>query len=261
MAELPADLAALPALRGAGGAVRLTAGPVSDKWRVEMPAGPVVVRRDRPLAATLGLSRQRELACLSALASEGWQPAPVHADPAAGLLITAFLPGDSWDAGHYRDPLRLRRLGKLLAALHALPVSVPAMDIASVLRDYANLIGTDDASHSAAYAAGLLAGMEPARRCLCHNDVTGGNVVENSGRLGLIDWEYAGAGDVAFELAAVIEQHGLEAGGIAVLLEAYGFHAGWQGGPGGAERLDNWREIYRITARLWAEAVGLPGRR
>ncbi len=252
MAELPAALAALPLLRQAATVTRLTGGPVSDKWRVELPGRAVTVRRDRPLAAALGLSRDRELACLRALAKAGWQPAPLFADPAGGVLVMPFLPGASWTAVDYADSGQLGRLGALLAALHRLPAAAPPVRLASAVRRYANVIGDDEAAQCAKTALLELAAAEPGPACFCHNDVGGGNVIQQDGGLRLIDWEYAGTGNPAFDVAAVIEQNALGATQSADFLKAYADC----GGPDVARELARWRFIYRLTAGLWSRATG-----
>ena len=249
--ELPAALAQLPALAGAAQVERLTNGPVSDKWLVQSAAGKVVVRRDRPLAARLGLDRDRELACLVQLARSGWQPPPLHAEPATGLLVVPYIEGRSWTTADYRDQVQLQRLGALLAALHALSAELPPVDFASAIRNYANTIATDDAAQCARQALELLAAVEPKRLCICHNDPTDGNLVDGPGGLRLIDWEYAGAGDPAMDLAVVIEHHALRGGEIAGLLRAYR----QAGGSADESALEQWRCIYQVTARLWALAV------
>ena len=66
-----------------------------------------------------------------------------------------------------------------------------------------------------ALAQRALASLEATRRsvrpsALCHNDLVAGNILETDGQgLVLIDWEYAGIGDPFFDLAVVVEHHGV----------------------------------------------------
>ncbi len=48
----------------------------------------------------------------------------------------------------------------------------------------------------------------PLRLAPLHMDVHAGNIIHNESGLRLIDWEYAGDGDIALELAAVWITHG-----------------------------------------------------
>jgi thiamine kinase-like enzyme len=57
---------------------------------------------------------------------------------------------------------------------------------------------------------------------LCHHDVHGGNIVIDPAlRLWLVDWEYAGLGDPAFDLASFASQHGLSLGESRLLHASY----------------------------------------
>ena len=55
----------------------------------------------------------------------------------------------------------------------------------------------------------------------CHNDLLAGNFIRGE-RLWIVDWEYAGMGDPAFDLANFAVSNGLDANGDRELLDAYG---------------------------------------
>ena len=63
------------------------------------------------------------------------------------------------------------------------------------------------------------------RDTLCHNDLHHLNLVEGAGRLWLVDWEYGGTGDPAFDFASFLCQHDCAAGELDLLRQAYGEHA------------------------------------
>ena len=56
---------------------------------------------------------------------------------------------------------------------------------------------------------------------LCHDDLHHLNIIDDGSRLVLIDWEYGGLGDPAFDLASVIAYHDLDAAARRPLLSAY----------------------------------------
>jgi thiamine kinase-like enzyme len=56
----------------------------------------------------------------------------------------------------------------------------------------------------------------------CHNDLLAANFIGDGERLWIVDWEYAGMGDPAFDLANFAVNNGLDEDGDRVLLEAYG---------------------------------------
>jgi thiamine kinase-like enzyme len=64
-----------------------------------------------------------------------------------------------------------------------------------------------------------LRGAAPERTC--HNDLLNANFIDSGGRIRIVDWEYAGMGDVFFDLANFSINHELEPEGRAALLAAY----------------------------------------
>jgi thiamine kinase-like enzyme len=55
----------------------------------------------------------------------------------------------------------------------------------------------------------------------CHNDLLNANFIDDGRRLHIVDWEYAGMGDVFFDLANFSVNHELDEDGRDALLEAY----------------------------------------
>ena len=88
--------------------------------------------------------------------------------------------------------------------------------------------------------------------CLCHNDVHHLNVV-GRGEPMLIDWEYAGSGDPAFDLASVCVYHRYGPAQRSLLLDAYG--AAGRGVD--AERLERACWIFEYVRDLWTAVRGL----
>jgi thiamine kinase-like enzyme len=56
----------------------------------------------------------------------------------------------------------------------------------------------------------------------CHNDLLAGNFVGTADRTWIVDWEYAGMGDAAFDLANFAANGRLDEAADDELLEAYG---------------------------------------
>ena len=55
----------------------------------------------------------------------------------------------------------------------------------------------------------------------CHNDLLNANFIDDGHRLRIVDWEYAGMGDVFFDLANFSVNHELDEDARDTLLEAY----------------------------------------
>ncbi len=84
------------------------------------------------------------------------------------------------------------------------------------------------------------------RQQLCHNDVHHLNVVD-AGGLRLIDWEYAGVGQTAFDLASVCVYQGYTEAHRTALLNAY-VEAGGDA-PGGRLEIALW--LFEYVRDLW----------
>ena len=55
----------------------------------------------------------------------------------------------------------------------------------------------------------------------CHNDLLNANFIDDGSHIRIVDWEYAGMGDVFFDLANFSINHDLDVDGRAALLTAY----------------------------------------
>jgi thiamine kinase len=95
----------------------------------------------------------------------------------------------------------------------------------------------------------LLGEPQPLRLAPLHMDVHAGNMVETASGLRLIDWEYAGDGDIALELAAVWAEDEKER---AALISAYARLA--QIEPNQLQRqVRRWQPWLRMLMTTWYE--------
>ena len=232
---------------------QISAGPVSDGFLVEHGDGQYVLRIDRPTAATLGLDRDAEATIVAAMGEQGMGPRLNFADPVAGVLLTEYLSGHSWSVGELRQPENLQRLGSLLKRLHGLPAIGKPFALRSNLTHYAGMVSTAEAQQMAGEADVLLRRLsaDDSRLCLCHNDLTSANILDSQS-LHLIDWEYAAIGDPCFDLATIIQHHGLTEEQAEGLLAAY------QGPVSDEDRhhLGRYRRLYDRVLALWLLALG-----
>lgn len=229
---------------------RLAAGPVADSWLVAHEGRQLVLRKDRPCAARIGLDRDREFRILQAMHGHGLAPEPLAWDRQSRVLVTTFVPGAPWgDHPGLTDPWS--RLGALLRRLHTLrPDGVPRFQPATVLEGYGEAAGTPEARALGEELAGRAAPLyRDAPWVLCHHDPHLGNVIGDPGVF--IDWEYAALGHPLFDLAFVIEYHALDERSKASLL------TGWSGEtpPVPLQELDDFRAFVADVNALWAMAV------
>ena len=188
----------------------------------------VVVRIAGVEGSALGANGESERAIHQLAAGIGLAPPILISRPARGLLVTRHAAGRTLTDNDMHDAAMLRRIGAWIARLHAEepPPSLRIVDFGERAAGYLSTMLAHDAASPARHIAARLARRRaalppPARLAPCHHDLHHRNLVDAPGGLLAIDWEYAGPGDPAADLASCIGYHGLGAGEINVLLSGY----------------------------------------
>jgi thiamine kinase len=192
-------------------------------WRADTPAGePYFVRLARAEGEALGADHANECRVLRLTSAADLSPAVLRCDPARRLLVTRWVETRQPGAP-VREPGQLAEVARALAELHRLPVpaDLRRVDFEAQAR---TLQGATDADPFGEIAARVFDALRAERQpeALCHNDLNPLNLLfERSGRAWLVDWEYAGLGERAIDLASFASQHGLDARRRRTLLDAY----------------------------------------
>jgi thiamine kinase len=189
-------------------------------------AGEYFVRLARRYGEQLGADHAAECRVLEVTWRAGLSPPIVRCDPAARLLVTVWI-----DAPHVGQPLRsptaLSLVAQALATLHDLPVprGLRTVRFDEQARALATAVPPDAVAGALALRAReVFARLRAADTSpvLCHHDLNPLNLLrDRDGRLWLVDWEYAGLGDPAIDLASFASQHGLGARQRTCLLDGY----------------------------------------
>lgn len=208
-------LAALPeAWRG-----RLTAlagGHTNRSFRLDNTHGRFWLRLGCARAEALGIDRRRELQAHSAAAEAGLAPPIRFACPDSGVLVLDWLDQPDWR----RAPGPLAALMPRVAALHRLPAGLAPLDLAAHAGRYLDRLAPVPGWLAEAWPAFSAPALNPPFSPVpCHHDLTAGNLL--GGRPWLLDWEYAGLGDPAFDLAVIADDRGLDRAGRARMLACY----------------------------------------
>ena len=130
-----------------------------------------------------------------------------------GLLVTRYIEGEVVVPEALREPEPLRRVAQALRAVHGGPPIPARFDSFRVVEAYA----ATAAAHGVALPAPSSArGRRRPRRARggrprapCHNDLLTANFIDDGSRIRIVDWEYAGMGDVYFDLANFAVNNGL----------------------------------------------------
>ena len=169
----------------------------------------------------LGIDRDVENGASRAAAALGIAPEVIAFLEPEGFLVTRFVEGDVGRFG-------VGEVGTALRALHASPPIAGRFDAFRVVESYAEIAQ----EHGIEPPPAFREARETSRRIEaslgerplvpCHNDLLAANFVHGADRLWIVDWEYAGMGDPAFDLANFTVNNGLDSEGERALLEAYG---------------------------------------
>jgi len=192
------------------------------------------------------------------------------------LLAMEHLPGQTLDAlvsAGTATPAILQATGLALAQVHAdplrgkvdpwpMPAQLPETTVSAAAYETAALISRlcPRLARRVASILEVLAATAPAgtERVFCHGDFSADQVVVDAqGRPGLIDWDSAGIGDPATDLATV-QAAGLGGDQLANLLDGYGQlrtlprHLDWHLAQA---RLMRAADPFRSATEAWLDAV------
>ena len=182
-------------------------------WRAADQAGEWCVRLARVGTESLGADPASECRVLQVVAAAGLAPPILRCDPDARLLVSRWITGACPPAGAAHGDHHAR-LACVLAGLHVLPLrgDVRTVDFAvqaDALEQALREVAERPLRATAASVFRELA-REPGPPALCHNDLNPANMSTIAARAPwFVDWEYAGIGDPAFDLASCASQHEL----------------------------------------------------
>jgi thiamine kinase-like enzyme len=178
----------------------------------------------------LGISREVEHAATVVAAGVGVGPEVVAFLRPEGYLVTRFIEGRPVPESEIRSsPGRIAEVADALRRVHngpAIPGLFVPFRIVEAYRALALSRGVAippeyELAQSIARRIELACLTAPVEPRPCHNDLLNANFIHDGVRMRIVDWEYAGMGDPAFDLGNFSINHELDAEGDAALLRAY----------------------------------------
>jgi thiamine kinase-like enzyme len=165
-----------------------------------------------------GVWRWNELAASRAAHAAGISPAVVHAEP--GAIVFRFIDGRTLVSEDLQRPDTLSRVLQLMQRCHReMPKyhAGPAVLfwVFQVVRTYAATLRAGGARHVAELtrldqiASDLEAAVGAVRIVFGHNDLLAANFIDDSRRLWLVDWDYAGFNSPLFDLGGLASNNEL----------------------------------------------------
>jgi thiamine kinase-like enzyme len=198
----------VPVLAGPRSVADLPGGLTNHNLRVTTRTGDYVVRLTQSDAGLLGIDRDAEHANTRSAAEAGVGAHVVDYRPDLGMLVITFLPGTALTNESFGAPGVIARAADAIRRLHAGPRFSGDFDMFSRQAGYLALVREHGFSLPDGYDA-FAPQWERVRRALavrpavtvpCNNDLLAGNFIDDGRRMWLIDYEYSGNNDPAFEL-------------------------------------------------------------
>jgi thiamine kinase-like enzyme len=166
----------------------------------------------------LGIDRNHELAALQAASAAGIGPEVLAFLLPEGHLITRWIDGRHWKAEEFRTPEHIRQLTGIVKRLHALPpngATFSPFRRVELFQETARDFGVP-------FPPDFNDFLEPMHRIqaeqqcdqsdwlrFCHNDLVSVNYLYcvKDDSIKVLDWEFAGMGDIYYDLATVVYTH------------------------------------------------------
>jgi thiamine kinase-like enzyme len=206
----------------------LSGGITNLNYRVETGDGSFVLRIGGEDSELLGITREAEYAAHSAAAQIGLAPEVLYFIRPEGYLVTRFIQGRPIPPEEIRQPATIRRIVGTMHRYHALPPIAWTFSPFRTVETYAETARGHDVALPRPFEGWLadLRSIEstlaahPSPPRLCHNDLLNANFLDD-GELRILDWEYAGMGDVEFDLANLSVHHEFRDEHDQILLTEY----------------------------------------
>ncbi len=220
-------LAQLPALGSPREVTELPGGLTNHNYRVRTTTHDVVVRISPPTTELLAVDREQEW-CNSRAAAEAGVGAPVvDYLPGQGVMVVEFLPGRTYGAEDVAA--NLARIAAAVRRLHAGPAFVARFDMFEVQERYQAIVsdrgfavpqGYAELGDPAARVRRVLE-RHPETLVPCHNDLLAANFIDDGDDVRIIDYEYSGMNEPAFELGNLVNESQLGHESLVEVVGAY----------------------------------------
>jgi thiamine kinase-like enzyme len=220
----------IDAWRGRPVSIRpLTNGLTNANYRVDVDGRAFVVRIPGASTELLAIDRANELHSARVAAALGIGPAVLHHFPDSGATVIEFLHGRPMTNATLQEPGMPGRIAATLRALHGGPRFLQDFDMLGLADGYWAVIERHGFPVPSGYRArrpvireiGAALATRPLPSVPCHNDLLADNYIEQGDRLRLVDWEYSGNGDPAFELGNTCRELDYDDVRVRELCQAY----------------------------------------
>ena len=208
----------------------ISGGITNRNYCVRVDGTPFFVRLAGEKTGALGIDRDNERRTVEEAAKVGVGPGVVAYLPDCGCLVTEWIEGAPVPPESLRRRDMLALLVRSLKAFHGTRSGIPGrFSPFLVVEQYRRFVEDHSLAVPDVYwwlseRAGEIEEAfrnSPSPLCPCHNDLLNANFLLCDGRMMIVDYEYAGMGDVFFDLGNLSVNHEFDDATDQVLLELY----------------------------------------
>jgi len=251
-----ARLAALPIWPGTPRIVPIPGGRTNENFRVDAGGRTFFARICVDLPHH-GVSRKNEIRCIELAAAAGISPPVLHSGD--GILVTGFFTGRTLAHDEPVEDAILLSLAKALrqVADRPAPADLAPFDPIDVCRGYIAALPADAIPPARRARADAIIAAAPvlSAASLIHADLIPENVLVAPDGIAIVDWEYAGRGDPAVDIGAVVVNFSLDARQAKLFIDAFG--------TADPEKVRRLAPLMALREALWCETqrhfVGVRG--
>lgn len=195
----------------------LDGGITNSNFRVDVGGESFALRIAGAGTDKLGIDREHEYAANLVAGKLGIAPEVIYVIQPEGYLVTRFINARPFPVEEITQPENIRRVMELVRKIHSMPEIPGEFSAFRTVENYAetarkynvelpeNFDFLMERSHAA--EAAIMTTPQPLRAC--HNDLLNANFLINDEQIYILDWEYAGMGDIFFDLANFSTNHEL----------------------------------------------------
>lgn len=207
----------------------LTGGITNKNYKIIADGECFVLRMGGNETQFLGIDRRNEYECSLLASSIGIAPEPIAFLEPEGYIVARFISGKGILTEEIGSDENIRRVVTSMKAYHALEYFPGSFSPFRVTEDYAKTARSfhvklpEKMDWYLAKSQEIEQAMyrQPLQPHPCHNDLLNGNCIDDGTRIRILDWEYAGMGDIFFDLGNLAVQHEFNDEQDELLLRAY----------------------------------------
>jgi len=208
----------------------LAGGITNLNYKIDADGKAYVLRITGEGTELLGIRREIEHAANLAAGKLGVAPEVEYFIEPEGYLVTRFVDGKKIPPEEMVKPLNIRRIATKLRTFHD---HAPPLGAEFNVFRRVEMLTAASRQHKCKFPSDFdwiqrqVKQVETALRrdpytpTPCHDDLLNLNFLDERGEVRILDWEYAGMGDIFFDLSNFSHHHALNDEQIRILLQAY----------------------------------------